>query len=267
MQQKQIVILLGLAVLLASLALVFGASSAWLVGISGFFFVVGGTILAAIVSEGFERVQHLLRNLPFMVSERLPTLGADEDIFLQITSCYRRGSVRQTELGIKGLQDPLLHLGAQLIVDRCDQRDLERALQWQVANFKEQEQRRLRILYGMAGFAPAFGMLGTLLGLVKLLFSLGDSGLDIVGAAMGFAMITTVYGLVTANLIIKPLAIKMEQRLREKLAWQKVKYQILMLLFEKEHPAIVQETLEAFSSGRSASTTNVRPSPVELARA
>ena len=46
-------------------------------------------------------------------------------------------------------------------------------------------------------------------------------------------MITTVYGLVAANLIIKPMAIKMEQRFREQLAWQKVKHEMLMLLFEK----------------------------------
>jgi len=238
------------AVLLSSLTLMLGATSAWLVGISGFFFVIGGTLIAAMVSEGYQRVRELLYRLPTLFTERVATLGADEETFLQVASCYRRGSVRHAEMYIKVIEDPYLNLGSQLIVDRCSQKELNRALQWQLSNNLEQKRRRLRILNGMAGFAPAFGMLGTLLGLVRLLFSLGESGLDVVGAAMGFAMITTVYGLVTANLIIKPMAIKMEQRFREQLAWQKVKHEMLMLLFEKAHPEVIRETLNAFITGR-----------------
>ncbi|MCP4285295.1 MAG: hypothetical protein GY792_12720 [Gammaproteobacteria bacterium] len=250
MNQKIKISLLCTAVMLSSLTLMLGATSAWLVGLSGFFFVIGGTLIAAVVSENYQRVETLLGRLPALFTERGTTLGDDEEIFLQVATCYRRGSVRQAEMYIKAIEDPYLNLGSQLIVDRCNQKELNRALQWQISNNLEQERRRLRILHGMAGFAPAFGMLGTLLGLVRLLFSLGESGLDVVGAAMGFAMITTVYGLVAANLIIKPMAIKMEQRFREQLAWQNVKHEMLMLLFEKGHPEVIRETLNAFTTGR-----------------
>ncbi len=85
-----------------------------------------------------------------------------------------------------------------------------RNLQWRTANIKEEDKAEIRVLQSMIGFAPAFGMLGTLFGLMSLLFRLGESGLAEIGVSMGFAMITTVYGLVLSNLIIKPLAIKME---------------------------------------------------------
>ncbi|MCB1752494.1 MAG: MotA/TolQ/ExbB proton channel family protein [Gammaproteobacteria bacterium] len=250
MPQKLTISLLCAAVLFSSLTLILGATSIWLVGISGFFFVIGGTLIATVVSEGYQRVEQLLRGLPAIFGERKASLGADEERFLQVATCYRRGSVRQAEMYIKAVEDPYLNLGSQLIVDRCNQKELNRALQWQLSNNLEQKRRRLRILNAMAGFAPAFGMLGTLLGLIRLLFSLGDGGLDVVGAAMGFAMITTVYGLVAANLVIKPMAIKMEQRFREQLAWQKVKHEMLMLLFEKGHPEVIRETLNAFVTGR-----------------
>ncbi|MCP5410044.1 MAG: MotA/TolQ/ExbB proton channel family protein [Chromatiaceae bacterium] len=250
MHQKLTIGLVCTAVLLSSLTLMLGATSVWIVAVSGFFFVIGGTLIATVVSEGYQRVEQLLRRLPVLFTERKASLGMDEERFLQVATCYRRGSVRQAEMHIRSIEDSYLNLGSQLIVDRCTQVELNRALQWQLSSNLEQKRRQLRILNGMAGFAPAFGMLGTLLGLIRLLFSLGEGGLDVVGAAMGFAMITTVYGLVAANLIIKPMAIKMEQRFREQLAWQKVKHEMLMLLFEKGHPEVIRETLNAFITGR-----------------
>ena len=249
MNRKTAYIGLGSAVLLASTTLMLGATSAWLVAVAGFFFVIGGTLLTSMVSEGYQRVEDLLRRLPQLFRERRSGLGSDEAHYLYVAACYRRGAVRQAEMAIKSLEDPYLALGAQLIVDRCSQKELHRALQWQLSHGRELERRRLRTLHGMAGFAPAFGMLGTLLGLVHLLFNLGQSELDVVGAAMGFAMITTVYGLVGANLLVKPMAIKMEQRFREQLAWEKVKQEMIMLLFEKSHPDVIQDTLTAFQQG------------------
>lgn len=256
MNRNMAVGLLGGAVTGSCLALMTGATSVWLVAVSGLFFVVGGTLLTAIVSEGYERVESLVYKLPLVFAEKQTKLGTDEKIFLQVATFYRRGSVRQAEMALKGIRDTYLQLGSQLIIDRCSEKELARALQWHTSSTQEKERRNLRILQSMVGFAPAFGMLGTLLGLVRLLFNLGDSGLDVVGAAMGFAMITTVYGLVTSNLVIKPVAIKMEQRLREQLAWQRVKYELMMLLFEKAHPAVMQETLNAFVTGR---PTHMRP--------
>ncbi len=250
MNQKSTIALLFFSIFLAGLTLLMGATSPWLVGIAGFFFVIGGTLLTAVISEGFEKVEDLMRRLPSVFSESDPSLGTDEEKFLRVTTLYRRGSVRRAEMQIKAIDDPYLNLGAQLVIDRCSRKELDRALLWHASNTREQERRRLRILHGMTSFAPAFGMLGTLLGLVRLLFSLGDSGLDEVGSAMGFAMITTVYGLVAANLFIRPVAIKMEQRLREQQAWQQVKHELLLLLLEKQHPTVIKETLNAFITGK-----------------
>jgi chemotaxis protein MotA len=63
------------------------------------------------------------------------------------------------------------------------------------------------------------------------------------GAAMGFAMLTTVYGLVIANLILKPLAAKLEQRNRHYLTQSIVDLQAVMLLFERQHPEYIREVI------------------------
>ncbi len=155
-----------------------------------------------------------------------------------------------------------------MVVDGCSDRELNRTVVWRLANLKEEEKGRLRIIHSMAGFAPAFGMVGTLIGLSRMLFSLGNEGLAEVGAAMGFAMITTVYGLVTAVLILKPIAIKMEHRSRERLAWQHIKYELLLMLSQKEHPTMMREALQALAVERGLRAEPAAfGSPMRLAKA
>lgn len=262
MQRTLVIVVLGILVILSSLMLLAGVTSGLIVAITGFLFVFGGTMLITVASENYHRVLAVLRRLPQLFKESGPELGSDEAALFRVAELYRRGRVRTAEMTVKGFGDLYLRQGAQLIMDGCSREELERTLLWRLANVREEEKRRLRILYSMVGFAPAFGMLGTLLGLARMLFSLGDEGLAVVGAAMGFSIITTVYGLVAANLIIKPLAIKMEQRSSELLALQAVKYELLLMLFKKEHPTLMREALGVFKVSRSLSEP--APPPVGL---
>jgi chemotaxis protein MotA len=86
-------------------------------------------------------------------------------------------------------------------------------------------------------------MLGTLLGLSQMLFGVGSNDVASMGASMGFAMTTTVYGLVLANLIFKPLASKVEQRNRRDLTQSIVDLQAVMLLSERQHPEYIREVI------------------------
>ena len=75
------------------------------------------------------------------------------------------------------------------------------ALQRQIAEERERPVGPVELLRSMAGYAPTLGMLGTLLGLLQMLFDVSSGDVESMGTAMGFAMMTTVYGLVIANLI------------------------------------------------------------------
>ena len=245
MQRMLIIAVLAILVVLSSLVLLAGVTSGLVVAIAGFLFVLSGTMLTTIACENLHRIQSLLRRVPQLFSETKSELN-DAAILIRVAELYRRGSVRTAEMNAKGIEDLYLRQGTRLIIDGCTREELERTLLWRIANVREEEMRRLRILYSMGSFAPAFGMLGTLFGLAQMLFSLGDDGLAMVGAAMGFSIITTVYGLVAANLIIKPLALKMEQRSNEFLAMLAVKNELLLMLFEKEHPMVIREALSIF---------------------
>jgi chemotaxis protein MotA len=95
----------------------------------------------------------------------------------------------------------------------------------------------------MAGYAPSLGMFGTLLGLLEMLFGTSNGDISHMGSAMGFAMMTTVYGLVLSNLVLKPLATKLEQRNRRYLTQSIVAMQAVMLLLERQHPEYIRDVI------------------------
>jgi chemotaxis protein MotA len=76
-----------------------------------------------------------------------------------------------------------------------------------------------------------------------MLFGIGSGDVASMGAAMGFAMTTTVYGLVLANLVFKPLAAKIEQANRHELTKCVVDLQAVMLLYERQHPVYIREII------------------------
>ena len=133
--------------------------------------------------------------------------------------------------------------GTQLVLDGFPRQQLAVALQRQVAEERERLLGPVELLRQMAGYSPTLGMLGTLLGLLQMLFSVGSGDIDRMGAAMGFAMLTTVYGLVVANLILKPLATKLDQRNRRLLAQSLVDLQAVLLLHERQHPEYIRDVI------------------------
>ena len=74
------------------------------------------------------------------------------------------------------------------------------------------EQAEAQMFRVMATFAPAFGMLGTLVGLINLMAILGDGSMQTIGQQLAIGLMTTFYGILLANLVCKPIAVKLERR-------------------------------------------------------
>jgi chemotaxis protein MotA len=138
-------------------------------------------------------------------------------------------------------------------------------LQWRIAGVRARESGQTQILYTMSAFAPAFGMLGTLFGLVHMLSGLGDSGLNQIGGSMAFAMITTVYGIIASNLVFKPLAIKMERRTAQRLLHMASLMEGVLQIHQKRHPMLIREALESYYAHLQEPAT--APSPLTLVKA
>lgn len=218
-----------------------------LINLPGLLVVLGGTLCAVMLSKPQQMVLKLLTELPKIAKGAAVDFQARTE-FQQLLRCaqlYRSAQLRQLEQEIKLAQQPILRKGVQLVLDRCSLRDVGQIMRKERARLLTANQEKSQILRLMSSYAPAFGMLGTLLGMIHMLYALGDVGLEQIGETMGFAMLTTLYGLVLANLVCKPLAIKLERRSAEHAAHLNTLIEGLAMLYEKAHPMLIRDMLEA----------------------
>lgn len=239
------------AILVLSFVLV-GALITWLdptgavFNLPGLVVVICGTFVATVLGQSFGVVMGLLKELPRKLARESLTDAVDIELFLKVAEFHRQGSVRFAEAVVRQISDPFMRAGLQQILDRTPYADLSRVLQWKIGAQRERDQSDIQVFMTMMAFAPAFGMLGTLFGLISMLYGLDMSSLRSLGQHMGFAMLTTVYGLLLANLVLKPIVSRLEQRSRERLAWLHVQQEAVLMVHEKCHPRLIQDYLDAY---------------------
>lgn len=240
---------LSLVAIMALVALVIAAQIvglAW-INLTGLFLVIGGTFLASVIGHSLAPVLDLLKRIPSLFKDTETTAQSPNEYqpFLQAAEAYRRSDVRSAEKATLKIQDDFLRHGARLALDPHNGEELERMLQWRIRQQKELDNQDIRILRTMATFSPAFGMLGTLLGLVTLLGNLGQSSMEYIGVSMGFALMSTLYGLLMANLLFRPLALKLEDRSRSRLIHMNFMLDAVMMLYQRQHPKLIGEYIHS----------------------
>ena len=226
--------------------------SAFVAVTAGFLLVCCGTLLMTRLSHSPGVLRTLTGVLLELRAARCDS-AADQtrwQWFLRAADLFRYGNIRPAEEAARHISAPILRRGTQLVLDGLQRPQLSVALQRQIAAERERLMRPVELLHAMAGYAPTLGMLGTLLGLLQMLFDVGSGDMASMGAAMGFAMITTVYGLIIANLLLKPLAAKVEHRNRRQLTQSIADLQAVMLLYERQHPEYIREVLNDMRAER-----------------
>ncbi|WP_197424738.1 motility protein A [Bordetella sp. N] len=241
--------LIGIGVALAMLAAaIFGSAPSALafVNLPGLGIVLGGTIAALFIGypiAEIRRIPQLLRTV--FRNERFDS-QRDIDELVTLAHSWAGSDVHNVERELQKVTNPFLRTGVQLIIDNTPEEQIVELLQWRIARMRAREQAEAQMFRTMASFAPAFGMLATLIGLVNLMTVLGSQGMDIIGKQMGIALIATFYGILIANLICKPIAIKLERRTEQRLILMNMVLQGISMMCERRGPAMVRETLNSF---------------------
>jgi len=158
----------------------------------------------------------------------------------------RREGMLALEEDSENETDPFLRKGLRLAVDGTDPQLLEKILETDVEQIESRHGEGAKILNSGGAFAPAFGMIGTLIGLVNMLGALEDPSQ--IGAGMATALITTFYGAVVANAFMLPLAGKLEIRSKEEMVIKGMIIDGIMAIQSGDSPRIVEEKLKSFLS-------------------
>lgn len=173
--------------------------------------IVGGATIAAIMiaypANEVARVMGLFLKVFLVKKANLDDLI---DNMVMINNVARKGGILAIESKLKDVTHEFLEKGLQLTVDGKDEATVSALLKRELTQIQKSHKDGWEIFNDMGKFAPAFGMVGTLIGLIQMLADLADVGS--VGPKMAVALITTFYGALIANLIFIPMTVKLKRR-------------------------------------------------------
>ncbi|MGK2740500.1 motility protein A [Tepidicaulis sp. LMO-SS28] len=179
-----------------------------------FLIVIGGTVAMTLVSYRFDEVVETARAVGRALGSRAVDLPDMSRRLVTLAEAARKEGLRGLEKRLGPLaRDPHLTRALMLVVDGTKPEDLERLLAAELDAARGRWIKSAAVLRRAAEVAPAMGLIGTLVGLVQMLTNLSDPAT--IGPAMAVALLTTFYGAVLGNMVLAPLAAKVERNAQE----------------------------------------------------
>lgn len=211
--------------------------------------VIGGGISSVMVSypiRNIARTMSVVKNCFFAKSRDPNELIADMVRYAEVA---RRDGILALENATAEITDPFLVSGIQMAVDGTDPDQIESILLSDLEAVEQRHSDGKAIFDSFGRYTPAFGMIGTLVGLVIMLQNMNDPSK--IGPAMAVALLTTLYGALAANLIALPMADKLAARSREEVALKMIIIRGVMAIQSGDNPRIVEQKLKTFLPARS----------------
>lgn len=212
---------------------------------TGAVIVAGGIAVAALLAFRVRELWAALAAFAAIFADE-DSIAADIAEIVAFARLYQRGQVQQAETVGAKVKSPFLRLGFQLIVDGAPVNDILHVMNWRIQKLIEQETVQARLFRTLAGLAPAFGLLATLVGLIGMMAQLGSATIAQVGEHMSVALVATLYGVVLANVVFKPIAIKLEQRTARRVAMLNVLLEGILLVRLGRSATVVSDALAEF---------------------
>jgi len=206
--------------------------------------VLGGSIGAVMVanpkSKSFAMIKLMMSTLKEAEMNYLETIGT----LVSFSEKARREGLLSLEEDAQNLEDPFTKKGIQLIVDGTDPDLLRDMLEIEIDLVEKDKSVEAGVLASAGSYAPAFGMIGTLLGLVAMLGALNNP--DALGPSMAKAMITTLYGSMFANMFFLPMAEKLKQRKDVFIMHKQMILEGILSIQSGDNPRLLEEKLKTF---------------------
>lgn len=206
--------------------------------------VVGGGCASVCVGYPIEQVGSVIRLIVRIFIFKLEKPEQIVANLVEISNKARKGGLLSIESDINNTKDPYLASALQMTVDGVKTPDIAGIMQNKMAVIKEEQKLGAAMFATLGSAAPAFGMIGTLIGLVQMLANLDDPAK--IGPSMSVAMIATLYGAVLANFVCLPTATKLKIRCNEEIANMNIIYEGIISIREGEHPKLMEEKLGVY---------------------
>ncbi|MCA9184311.1 MAG: motility protein A [Pirellulaceae bacterium] len=238
-------LVLGMGLILSSIAMGSGGLTPFIDIPSGMI-VIGGAFAAILISFPLKSVLSLGGIVKNCFLSSLPSTKQVIEQFNDIAAIARRDGLLALENKLPEVKDRFMYRGLEMVIGGTAKEDLQSVMETEISYVEERHKVGKKIIDMIGAAAPAFGMIGTLVGLVQMLGTLDDPSK--IGGGMAVALLTTLYGAVVANLFCIPLASKLEARSKEEILIRELMLVGLLCLIEGQTPRALQERLIAFLS-------------------
>jgi len=235
-------ILFGVGIL--SWSIVSGGDPRIFVDVPSIALVFGGTFAVTLINFPIGNLKGLVK---VVLRTFLFKLSSPSDVIeriIEYANLARREGLLALEGRLKEVDDRFFAKGIQLVIDGFPAdtvRDImELEAEWQ----RQRHSSGKKMLDALGSFAPAFGMIGTLVGLVQMLQSLQDP--SAIGGGMAIALLTTLYGAVAANMVFIPMSGKLDVRANEEALLRSLMIEGIVAIQSGEGPQLIREKLKSF---------------------
>jgi chemotaxis protein MotA len=218
--------------------------------LEGLMIVVGGVMAVAFMSFQASDVQKALSAISTMLKESSIThedLHKDTMNIMQWARLVKKKGMRalETSLGKNGIDDGFVKYGLNMVVSEYTPEEVRSMLETAADACYERDSIPVDILEAMASHAPAFGMVGTLVGMVTMLCHL-DADLSNLGSNLAVAFLATLYGVVSARMVYVPAASKLRQEVERNRFRNQLITEGLVMLVNNKSPMCIQDRLNSF---------------------
>jgi chemotaxis protein MotA len=224
--------------------LIGGASPLIYIDIPSIVMVIGGSFAALMIANPLGRVLGIFKY--FMQAVRLATFETEKmiGVLVEFSERARREGLLALEDNLQELDDDFMRRGIQLVVDGTDPEIIKSILYNEANQLESRHGDNIKIFDSWGVLFPAFGMLGTLVGLIAMLANLADS--STLGSSMALALITTLYGSMGANMVCIPISAKLNDRTKTEMLFKEIIIEGVLSIQSGDNPRILLEKLIAF---------------------
>ncbi len=208
--------------------------------------VFGGLIGALLVSFPLKEIKHMFTVIRQGFSHNEQNLAQLIKTFVTLSERARREGLLSLEVEIEQVEDPFIRKGILLAVDGIEPDVINDIMNAEITAMEERHRKGRSLLEKAGEYAPAWGMIGTLIGLVLMLKNLNDP--SSLGPNMAIALLTTFYGVLLANLVFLPLASKLALKTEEEVFLKQIVIEGVIGVQSGQNPKLLEEKLSAFLS-------------------
>lgn len=206
--------------------------------------VFGGTIFTLLNTQAMDRFLGMFKVMRRSFFPRTQSIAGVIEQIVKLGELARREGVLSLENSLGQIKDEFLASGVRLVIDGTAAPEIEQILSAELESMDQRHSQGKGILDLTAKYAPAYGMIGTLMGLVAMLKNMDDP--KKIGPGMAVAILTTFYGAMIANVLCLPMADKLNYRHEEEMLLKTVMLKGILSLQAGDNPRVTQAKLSVY---------------------